>query len=378
MDNNSKNTPNGIEIKDDSFVFNRGCKPCKSFQTGDKVLNHMACKLDRFTINKDNENEKPEPGQTLHAEIRFKNDRKDFFSYPSELALTEGDFVAVEAAIGYDLGIVTMTGDLVKQQMKRKKFRTPFEEMKKVLRRATTNDVEKWLTAIHLESNTLTRTRKVIDNLGLEMKLNDVEYQGDKTKAIFYYTADGRVDFRELIKKLAEEFHVRVEMRQIGVRQESAKLGGLGSCGRELCCASWLCDFQSVTTGTARVQQLSPNPQKLAGQCGKLKCCLNFEYEAYLEALKEFSNPNIVLHFANGDAIHQKNDVFKGLMWYSYTNDRNNIMAIPVSKVKEIIKLNESGKKPDKMEDYALSTEQHTNEVFLNDDGSEVDLKKYE
>ena len=375
MDN--KNT-HDIEIKDDSFTFNRGCKPCKSFQTGDKVLKHMACKLDRFTFNKDDKEEKPEPGQTLHCEVRFKNDRKDFFSYQSEMALVEGDLVSVEAAIGYDLGIVTMTGDLVKQQMKRKKFRTPFEEMKKVLRRATTNDVEKWLTAIHLENSTLTRTRKVIDNLGLEMKLNDVEYQGDKTKAIFYYTADGRVEFRELIKKLSEEFHVRVEMRQIGVRQESAKLGGLGSCGRELCCASWLCDFQSVTTSTARVQQLSPNPQKLAGQCGKLKCCLNFEYEAYMDALKNFSNPNIVLHFANGDAIHQKNDVFKGLMWYSYTNDRNNIMAIPVDKVKEIIKLNENGKKPDKMEDYAQSTEQHTNEVFLNDDGSEVDLKKYE
>jgi cell fate regulator YaaT (PSP1 superfamily) len=153
------------------------------------------------------------------------------------------------------------------------------------------NDVEKFLSAIKLEDSTLARTRTIIDNLGLEMKLNDVEYQGDKTKAIFYYTADGRVDFRELIKKLAEEFHIRIEMRQIGVRQESAKLGGIGSCGRELCCASWISDFQSVTTGVARVQQLSPNPQKLAGQCGKLKCCLNFEYEAYVEALKAFSDP---------------------------------------------------------------------------------------
>ncbi len=377
MDNKDiKNS--GIEIEDDSFTFNRGCKSCKSFITGDQVLNHMACKLDRFSLVKRDEETETVVGQTLYAEVRFKNDRKDFFSYASELALAEGDIIAVEAAIGYDIGIVTTTGDLVKQQMKRKKFRTPLEEIKKVLRRANTNDIEKWLSAIHLEDNTLTRTRKVIDNLGLEMKLNDVEYQGDKTKAIFYYTADGRVDFRELIKKLAEEFHVRVEMRQIGVRQESAKLGGIGSCGRELCCSSWLCDFQSVTTNTARVQQLSPNPQKLAGQCGKLKCCLNFEYEAYMEALKEFSNPSIVLHFANGDAIHQKNDVFKGLMWYSYSNDRNNIMAIPVDKVKEIIKLNERGKKPEKMEDYAQSTEQHTNEVFLNDDGSEVDLKKYE
>ena len=219
------------------------------------------------------------------------------------------------------------------------------------------------------------RTRTIAENLGLEMKLNDIEYQGDKTKAIFYYTADGRVDFRELIKKLAEEFHVRVEMRQIGVRQESAKLGGIGSCGRELCCASWISDFQSVTTNVARVQQLSPNPQKLAGQCGKLKCCLNFEYEAYVEALKAFSDPNIVLKFKNGDAVHQKSDVFKGIMWYSYTTDKSNIMAIPVDKVKEIIAKNKKGELPEKLEDYAITMEQHTN---TNEGYSEGDLKKLE
>ena len=247
--------------------------------------------------------------------------------------------------------------------------------LKKVYRRARQNDVEKWLSAIALEDSTLYRTRAIAENLGLEMKLNDIEYQGDKTKAIFYYTADGRVDFRELIKKLAEEFHVRVEMRQIGVRQESAKLGGIGSCGRELCCASWISDFQSVTTNVARVQQLSPNPQKLAGQCGKLKCCLNFEYEAYVEALKAFSDPNIVLKFKNGDAIHQKSDVFKGIMWYSYTTDKSNIMAIPVDKVKEIIAKNKKGELPEKLEDYAITMEQHTN---TNEGYSEGDLKKLE
>ena len=162
-------------------------------------------------------------------------------------------------------------------------------------------------------------------------------------------------------------------MRQIGVRQESAKLGGIGSCGRELCCASWMCDFQSVMTGVARVQQLSPNPQKLAGQCGKLKCCLNFEYEAYVEALKEFSDPNIVLHFESGDAVHQKNDVFKGIMWYSYTNDKSNIMAIPVGKVKDIIALNKKGQKPKKLEDFAITQEAHTN---TNEGYGEADLKK--
>jgi cell fate regulator YaaT (PSP1 superfamily) len=309
------------------------------------------------------------------AEVRFKNDHKDFYLYPEDLDLQEGELVAVEAAIGHDIGIVTLVGPLAERQMHRKRYRTPIEEMKKVYRRARANDVEKWLSAIALEDSTLYRTRTIAENLGLEMKLNDIEYQGDKTKAIFYYTADGRVDFRELIKKLAEEFHVRIEMRQIGVRQESAKLGGLGSCGRELCCASWISDFQSVTTNVARVQQLSPNPQKLAGQCGKLKCCLNFEYEAYVDALKNFSDPNIVLKFKNGDAVHQKNDVFKGIMWYSYTTDKSNIMAIPVDKVKEIIEKNKKGEKPEKLEDYAITMEQHTN---TNEGYSEGDLKKLE
>ena len=352
-------------------IFNRGC--CKmrgEFVEGQLVLNRSACKLNEFNWMKDYEGVATE-GKPLIAEVRFKNDHKDFYIYPKELELQEGDLVAVEAAIGHDIGIVTLVGDLVEQQMKRKRYRTPLEEMRKVYRRARANDVEKWLSAIALEDSTLYRTRTIAENLGLEMKLNDIEYQGDKTKAIFYYTADGRVDFRELIKKLAEEFHIRVEMRQIGVRQESAKLGGIGSCGRELCCASWISSFQSVTTGAARIQQLSPNPQKLAGQCGKLKCCLNYEYEAYADALKAFPDANITLRFANGDAIHQKNDVFKGIMWYSYTTDKSNIMAIPVDKVKEIIDMNKRGEKPEKLEDYAVTKEQHTSEGY-----SEKDLNK--
>ena len=356
-------------------IFNRGCCKFKGEYTpGQYVLNRSGSKLNEFNWMKDYEGV-PTEGTPLIAEVRFKNDHKDFFLYPPELELHEGELVAVEAAIGHDIGIVTLTGELAERQMKRKRFRTPLEEMKKVYRRARQNDVEKWLSAIALEDSTLYRTRAIAENLGLEMKLNDIEYQGDKTKAIFYYTADGRVDFRELIKKLAEEFHVRVEMRQIGVRQESAKLGGLGSCGRELCCASWISEFQSVTTTVARVQQLSPNPQKLAGQCGKLKCCLNYEYDAYVEALKDFSDPNIVLKFKEGDAVHQKNDVFKGIMWYSYTTDKNNIMAIPVDKVKEIIEKNKKGEKPEKLEDYAITMEQHTN---TNEGYSEGDLKKLE
>lgn len=372
MNQMTENQYKNEDMVQDENVFHRGAKMNNEYTTGQKVLCCGRCKLNLYDWLKDYENEEAK-GKICLAEVRFKNDRKDYFTYPEDLELEVGEMVAVEAAIGHDIGIVTLLGETVEHQMKRKRFRTPREEMKKIYRRARANDVEKWLSAIKLEKGTLARTRTIAENLGLEMKLNDVEYQGDKTKAIFYYTADGRVDFRELIKKLAEEFHVRVEMRQIGVRQESAKLGGLGSCGRELCCASWISNFQSVTTGVARVQQLSPNPQKLAGQCGKLKCCLNYEYEAYVEALKAFSDPNIVLKFKSGDAVHQKNDVFKGIMWYSYTEDRSNIMAIPVDKVKEIIALNKKGQKPEKLEDYAVTMEAHTN---TNEGYGEADLNK--
>ena len=360
------------DLIQDRQVLNRGGKLSGEYNPGQKVLCCSRCKLNDFDWLKDYENQAIE-GKVCLAEVRFKNDRKDFFICPEDLDLEVGEMVAVEAAIGHDIGIVTLLGDVVERQMVRKHYRTPREEMKKIYRRAKTNDVEKWLAAIKLEDSTLARTRTIADNLGLEMKLNDVEYQGDKTKAIFYYTADGRVDFRELIKKLAEEFHVRVEMRQIGVRQESAKLGGLGSCGRELCCASWICNFQSVTTNVARVQQLSPNPQKLAGMCGKLKCCLNYEYDAYVDALKDFPDSSLVLKFKAGDAVHQKNDVFKGIMWYSYKTDRGNIMAIPIEQVKEIIALNKKGQKPEKLEDYAVTKEAHTN---TNEGYGEADLKK--
>lgn len=367
-----ENQDNKKEIIVNDQVFDRGANLSNEYVSGQNVLCCSRCKLNQFDWLKDYENKEAQ-GKVCLAEVRFKNDRKDYFTYPEDLDLKEGELVAVEAAIGHDIGIVTLIGEIVERQMKRKHFRTPREEMKKIYRRARVADVEKWLSAIKLEQGTLARTRTIAENLGLEMKLNDVEYQGDKTKAIFYYTADGRVDFRELIKKLAEEFHIRIEMRQIGVRQESAKLGGLGSCGRELCCASWISNFQSVTTSVARVQQLSPNPQKLAGQCGKLKCCLNYEYDAYVDALKAFSDPNIVLKFKNGDAVHQKNDVFKGIMWYSYTTDKSNIMAIPVDKVKEIIAMNKKGQKPEKLENYAVTMEAHTN---TNEGYGEADLKK--
>ena len=356
--------------------FHRGCRiKANEYSVGSNVLRHSQCKLDSFNWLKDY-HEIAHEGDVLVAEVRFKNDRKDFYSYPSELELIEGELVAVETAIGHDIGIVTMVGSLIEKQRQRKGSTCPVSELKKIYRRARITDVEKFIEATRQEERTLYRSREIALGLNLDMKLNDIEYQGDRTKAIFYYTADGRVDFRELIKKLAEEFHVRVEMRQIGFRQESAKLGGIGSCGRELCCSSWITNFQSVTTGVARIQQLSPNPQKLAGQCGKLKCCLNYEYDTYVDALKSFPDSHINLKTKKGEAFYQKSDVFKGLMWYSYVFDRSNMMAIPAEKVKEIIAMNEKGKWPEQLEDYAFIKEQHNTEY--GEEGQNVDLSKLE
>lgn len=356
--------------------FHRGCRiKAESYNVGSNVLRHNQCKLDSFNWLKDY-HEVAYEGELMVAEVRFKNDRKDFYSYPSELELIEGELVAVETAIGHDIGIVCMVGSLVEKQRKRKGSTCAVSELKKIYRRARIADVEKFIESTRLEERTLYRSREIALNLNLDMKLNDIEYQGDKTKAIFYYTADGRVDFRELIKKLAEEFHIRVEMRQIGFRQESAKLGGIGSCGRELCCSSWITNFQSVTTNVARIQQLSPNPQKLAGQCGKLKCCLNYEYDTYVDALKSFPDTHIMLKTKKGDATYSKTDVFKGLMWYSYVFDRNNMMAIPAEKVKEIIEMNNKGKYPEQLEDYAFIKEQRNTEY--GEEGQNVDLSKLE
>ncbi len=336
--------------------LSRGCCRMPDTNNTNAHFKHHCCKLDVNNWLEGFENQTDQVEFKM-AEVRFKNDHKDFFSYPPSLNLKEGEIVAVEAAAGHDIGIVTLTGDLVQKQMKRKRFNAKPEEMRKIYRQAKLTDIEKWISAIEKEDAALRKTRELIYDLGLEMKLNDVQYQGDKTKAIFYYTADDRVDFRELIKKIAEEFRIRVEMRQIGMRQESAKLGGIGSCGRELCCASWMAEFQSVSTTVAKIQQLSPNPQKLAGLCGKLKCCLNYEYDTYADAMKAFPDERTVLKTQKGDAFYQKSDVFKGLMWYSYVNDRNNLMAIPIDKVKEIAKQNQQNVFPEKLEDYAFLKE---------------------
>ncbi|MBR6292881.1 MAG: hypothetical protein IKR33_08800 [Bacteroidales bacterium] len=286
-------------------------------------------------------------------EVRFKNNHKDFFRLPDGLEVTEGDIVAVEGQPGHDVGIVSLTGELCRLQMQRRRISPDSENVRRVFRRAKDTDIERWSYSLKEEHNALLRTRKIVEDLGLEMKVNDVEIQGDHSKAIFYYTADERVDFRELIKVLAEEFRMRVEMRQIGVRQEAGKVGGIGTCGRELCCSTWLTNFRSVTTSAAKTQQIMPNPQKLAGQCGKLKCCLNFEYEVYADALKKFPPAGQAIRFQKGLALYKKTDVLRGIMWYAYEGE-NDLIALKAEDVKDIIAKNRNQEYPEKLEDYQV------------------------
>jgi cell fate regulator YaaT (PSP1 superfamily) len=284
------------------------------------------------------------------VEIRFKNTRKGFFRNVNNLRLETGDIVAVEASPGHDIGRVSMTGPLVRLQIREMKVCPPLEEMKKVYRKAKPADILKWEEAKMLEIPTMLRSRKISDELRLNMKIGDVEYQGDKTKAIFYYIADERVDFRQLIKILAEEFRVRIEMRQIGARQEAGRIGGIGSCGRELCCSTYITNFISVTTTHAKYQELSLNPQKLAGQCGKLKCCLNFEVDCYVDAQRSFPSREIPLETGDSTAYFQKMEVHKGIYWYSTdAHSSANLVAVPVQRVKEIQALNRKGIKPDRL-----------------------------
>ncbi|MBN1599722.1 MAG: hypothetical protein JW894_15610 [Bacteroidales bacterium] len=283
-------------------------------------------------------------------EIRFKNTRKAYYLNSNGLRLKMGDIVAVEASPGHDIGIVSLAGQLVLYKLQEEGIDYREQEFKKIYRKAKQADVDKWKEAITLEDKTMFKARKIAADLKLDMKIGDVEYQGDKTKAIFYYIADERVDFRELIKALAGEFKVRIEMRQIGARQEAGRIGGIGSCGRQLCCSSWITNFVSVTTSAARFQEVSLNPQKLAGQCSKLKCCLNYELDVYLDEQEDFPDTSIKLETKQGTAMHQKTDVFKRLMWYSIDAEKGQtITCLPVDKVKEIIELNNNGIKPEKL-----------------------------
>lgn len=288
------------------------------------------------------------------VEIRFKNTRKEFFINANGLRLNKGDIVAVEASPGHDIGIVSLTGEVVRFQLNKHHISPEKQEFKKIYRKAKAADLEKWYEATSLEEMTMLETRKVATELKLAMKIGDVEYQGDRTKAIFYYIADERVDFRELIKILAEKFKIRIEMRQIGARQEAGRIGGIGSCGRELCCSTWMTNFVSVTTNSARHQEISLNPQKLAGQCGKLKCCLNYELDCYIDAQKGFPSRRIVLETTMGQAHHTKTDIFRNIMWYTF-DPVNMVNFIPVSveRVNEIIALNKQGKKVSELIDLS-------------------------
>ncbi len=343
---------NNIHIPEEDIMMSRGC--CASNKLLDKSANNNSnsCpKLDSREWLADI----PAPlgyVKSKIVEVRFKNSHKGFFKSPDELELNKGDIIAVEASPGHDIGIVSLTGETAKLQMKKKNIRPDSDFVKKIYRRARVNDIEKWMKSVEKEDPTMVKTRQLARGLGLSMKVNDVEYQGDGTKAIFYYTAEERVDFRQLIKVLAESFKVRIEMKQIGVRQEAARVGGIGSCGRELCCSTWMTDFKSVTTQVARTQQLSLNPQKLAGQCGKLKCCLNFEQDAYVDEIDNFPDSSIPLNTRKGDAFFQKMDVFKNVMWYSYMDDPAIHHPIPVKKVKYILGQNKKGRKPENLEKF--------------------------
>jgi cell fate regulator YaaT (PSP1 superfamily) len=306
------------------------------------------------------------------VEVRFKNTRKDYFRNSGNLKLNPGDIVAVEANPGHDIGIVTLTGDLVIEQMRKHKVTLINGEIRKIYRKAKQADIDKWKEAIALEHNTMLRSRQIALDLKLNMKIGDVEYQGDKTKAIFYYLADDRVDFRQLIKVLADTFRIRIEMKQIGARQEAGRIGGIGPCGRELCCASWMNNFVSVTTNAARYQDISLNPQKLAGQCGKLKCCINYEVDTYIDAQKDFPPTNIPLETENGIFYYQKSDIFKRLFWYSQGGDQTgNLIPVSVDRAKEIILLNQKGIKVGKLSENFESKK--AVEKFEFEAGSEKD-----
>ena len=287
-------------------------------------------------------------------EVRFKNTRRSFYRNVNNLPLKRGDIVAVEASPGHDIGIISLTGDMVAKQIKRVGF-TPFNgEYKKIYRKARPYDIERWQEAIALEHETMIQSRQIAAEMGLDMKIGDVEYQGDKIKAIFYYIAEGRVDFRELIKVFAERFHIRIEMKQIGARQEAGRIGGIGACGRELCCASWISSFSSVTTNAARVQDISLNPLKLAGQCSKLKCCLMYEYDVYADARQTIPRLREPLQAMDGEYYLVKTDILAHKMSFSSSKDTMaNIVTIPTSRVREIVAMNRAGHKVESLIDEA-------------------------
>ncbi len=350
-----------------------GCSSCSNGKDGQPrgCKNNGTCGTDgcnKLTVFDWLSNMSLPNGQTPFdcVEVRFKNSRKEFFRNTENLSLSIGDVVATQAKSGHDVGIVTLTGELVKVQMKRKKVDPEDKTLPKIYRKASQRDIDIWQKCRDKEEEIQKRSREIAISLKLEMKLSDVEFQGDGSKATFYYTAEDRVDFRQLIKDMAKAFGIRIEMRQIGYRQEAQRLGGIGSCGRELCCSTWLTDFRSVSTASARYQQLALNPQKLAGQCGKLKCCLNYELDMYLEALKDFPSSDSKLQTNKGVAYCQKVDIFKETLWFSYKNDPSNWHALKKEQVREILEFNKTGKKVDSLEEYVAETETEERLTFEN------------
>ena len=331
------------------FDCNRGCTTSSDPVTGEVVCNYRqgCCKLKDYNWL-DGVSQTEYNG---YFEVRFKNTRKGIYVNASGQNVKIGDMVIVEATNGHDLGIVTLEGPVVGRQMRCKGINPETTEFKKIYRKARQNDIVKWQEAIAREQDTMIKARRIAAEMGLEMKIGDVEFQGDGTKAIFYYIADGRVDFRQLIKVFAEEFRIRIEMKQIGARQEAGLIGGLGVCGRELCCANYITNFQSITTSAARCQDLSLNPQKLAGQCGKLKCCLNYEVATYLDAQSRIPKVSEPLEFEDGLAYLVKTDILKEIMYFSYEKgSMANVYALDASEVQEIIKMNRNGIKPESLQ----------------------------
>ena len=324
----------------------RGCTVTTDAATGEPECRYRrgCCKLRDYDYLKG----VPQERYKDLYEVRFKNTRKGFYVNASGQSIGQGDLVVVEAVTGHDLGIVTLEGAMVARQMKCKGVDPLTTEFKKIYRKARSFDIAKWQDAIAREHETMIKARRIATEMGLEMKIGDVEFQGDGTKAIFYYIADGRVDFRQLIKVFAEEFRIRIEMKQIGARQEAGLIGGLGVCGRELCCANYITHFQSITTGAARVQDLSLNPQKLAGQCGKLKCCLNYEVAAYMDAHSRIPKVSEPLEFEDGPAYLVKTDILSETMYFSYEKGSlAKIYPLAASEVREIIMMNRNGQKPE-------------------------------
>ncbi|MEA3503640.1 MAG: regulatory iron-sulfur-containing complex subunit RicT [Bacteroidota bacterium] len=343
----------------DNPFFTRGCRTTPNLiSSNEDIYKSSCCKLDSYNWLTDINVPESQENKTF-VEVRFKNNRKDIFVKKEDFNITIGDIVAVEASPGHDIGIVSQTGTYVYHIMQKQGISPKNHSLLKVYRKARMSDIEKWIAAVENEHITMIKSRQIAASLDLNMKINDIEYQGDNTKAIFYYTADERVDFRQLIKMLAERFKIRIEMKQIGVRQEASKVGGIGSCGREMCCAAWHTNFQSVSTNSARTQQLSLNPQKLAGQCGKLKCCLNFEQSQYEDALKRFPDTSIPLKTKKGQANHQKTDIYKELMWYHYNEEgTSTLIPLTLKDVKEIIGLNEKNKFPESLNDFVKKREE--------------------